>query len=628
MLVNKKGVLKERRVLIETPIKGSKNLLLEIEGGNMALEKAKRDPDQPIFLVGVIQKGDTPNRNGRIYPFSILKKECERYTKEEIRDGQSFGELDHPCLDNQHSILTKNGWISIVDVKVGDIVATRNPDTGDLEYKPVLKKIDEPYYGKMYKLYNEHFSSVVTPNHKFFTQQGKGFKKGKFLVFDQFNSNTQIPQFCNWKGEDLKTITVKGTKLLPEVEISTEVLMKFLGWFISEGWVRTDSNGFKFVQISQTKQNGKDDIVNILNQMPFNWREKIQKDNKESTFTINSTALGLFCEQFGKGAFNKCIPQFIKDLDKKYLEILIEYLYKGDGHKNDYYSVSKQLIDDVGELLLKTGYSFSIKEKKVYKKDYLLKNKKTEEIELVNNITYYSKEPYRSNKENYEVLEKQKILKENKSYTIRKKISKYCNARAIKKEEFLFDDRIYCIEVENHTFLTMRDGKVTWTGNSESTVPELKNAAMTIEDIWFKGVEVWGKIKLLNAFASPGDPALKARNIILNEKTLGISSRALGSVYQDGSGYDVVEDDLEVICWDLVSRPSTYEANLKLIESKSKNNKNLVLTERQCLGGNCNLKTSKEIIKEKKLQGLTEAEKIYLNILGVEKFLKIKKQTL
>ena len=163
---------------------------------------------------------------------------------------------------------------------------------------------------------------------------------------------------------------------------------------------------------------------------------------------------------------------------------------------------------------------------------------------------------------------------------------------------------------------------------AESTVPELKNAAATMEDIWFKGLEVWGKIKILNAYASAGDPALKARNIVLNNKTLGISSRALGSVYQAENGYDVVEDDLEIICWDLVSRPSTYDANLRMIESVGKKQirKESYRTEMECFGGVCNLKTSKDIIKEKKLISLTEAEKMYVNILGVEKFLQLKRQ--
>lgn len=161
---------------------------------------------------------------------------------------------------------------------------------------------------------------------------------------------------------------------------------------------------------------------------------------------------------------------------------------------------------------------------------------------------------------------------------------------------------------------------------AESTVPEIKNASHTIEDIWYKGLEVWGKIKLLNAYASDGDPALKARNIVLNEKVLGISSRALGSVYQGEQGYDIVEDDLEVICWDLVSKPSTYNANLRVVNEGVSKKKSGLLTESQCFGGSCSIKTSKEVIRNKKLQSLTESEKIYLSILGTEKFLEIYKR--
>lgn len=149
-----------------------------------------------------------------------------------------------------------------------------------------------------------------------------------------------------------------------------------------------------------------------------------------------------------------------------------------------------------------------------------------------------------------------------------------------------------------------------------SAVPELKNAAMTIEDIWFKGKEVHGRIKILNAFMPQNAPGLMARGIILNGKKLGISSRAFGSVYNDGSGYDVVDDDLELICWDLVSRPSTIGANLKvgnalqesklLLESKSLNSAN-----------------RRRYLKEVKSQGLTSEQKLFLDIMGVEKFLQL-----
>jgi hypothetical protein len=48
---------------------------------------------------------------------------------------------------------------------------------------------------------------------------------------------------------------------------------------------------------------------------------------------------------------------------------------------------------------------------------------------------------------------------------------------------------------------------------------------------------------------------------------LGISSRGMGSVKQLGETVEV-QDDFELLCWDLVSVPSTPMAYMKLAESK------------------------------------------------------------
>lgn len=154
-----------------------------------------------------------------------------------------------------------------------------------------------------------------------------------------------------------------------------------------------------------------------------------------------------------------------------------------------------------------------------------------------------------------------------------------------------------------------------------STTPSLSNASHTIEDVWFKDKDVYARILILNAFMPDRAPGKMARGFLLNGKTIGISSRALGSLEEDAhSEYDVVAEDLEFICMDLVSNASNYgseKMNL-VMEGKNKSHKGL-LTESQLLGGNISL-------KENKFKELTEAEKTYINILGVEKFLQIKQK--
>jgi hypothetical protein len=70
-----------------------------------------------------------------------------------------------------------------------------------------------------------------------------------------------------------------------------------------------------------------------------------------------------------------------------------------------------------------------------------------------------------------------------------------------------------------------------------------------------------GKIKILT---SPGWRKMgivsckgdQAAMLILNGVTLGISSRGVGSLKQI-KGQNIVQDDFELVCFDLVSSPST-----------------------------------------------------------------------
>lgn len=50
---------------------------------------------KPITVIGVIQRADAKNQNGRVYPYNVLKKEVERYRDEVVRKNVGLGQLDH-----------------------------------------------------------------------------------------------------------------------------------------------------------------------------------------------------------------------------------------------------------------------------------------------------------------------------------------------------------------------------------------------------------------------------------------------------------------------------------------------------------------------------------------------------
>lgn len=96
---------------------------------NEAIEKGTA-----VIVPCILQKANTLNRNGRVYPFDILKREVTKYN-ELVKDRTAMGELDHPdsaviSLTNVSHLVTEMWWdgevlhgkIQIVDTPAGDTV--------------------------------------------------------------------------------------------------------------------------------------------------------------------------------------------------------------------------------------------------------------------------------------------------------------------------------------------------------------------------------------------------------------------------------------------------------------------------------------------------------------------------
>lgn len=89
----------------------------------------------------------------------------------------------------------------------------------------------------------------------------------------------------------------------------------------------------------------------------------------------------------------------------------------------------------------------------------------------------------------------------------------------------------------------------------ESSVVNLANVSHNIVDLWWQGNDLMGKIEILS---TPSGNI--AKELLKNGIRLGISSRGMGSVKNLGEGRVEVQDDFEIVCWDLVSNPSTQGA--------------------------------------------------------------------
>lgn len=66
-----------------------------IEEVSVLTETSEHEPKQ-YFIEGIFMQGDIKNRNGRIYPATILEKEMMRYGEQFIKTKRALGELGHP----------------------------------------------------------------------------------------------------------------------------------------------------------------------------------------------------------------------------------------------------------------------------------------------------------------------------------------------------------------------------------------------------------------------------------------------------------------------------------------------------------------------------------------------------
>jgi hypothetical protein len=114
---------------------------------------------------------------------------------------------------------------------------------------------------------------------------------------------------------------------------------------------------------------------------------------------------------------------------------------------------------------------------------------------------------------------------------------------------------------------SIKDGNaVSENGHPDSTVIDLNNIPHRVVKYWWDGDTVMGTLEILTSesYMKTGQgwlPGDKIAEYLKKGVKLGISSRGVGSVQSKG-GVDYVQDDFELIGFDLVHSPSTIGAYL------------------------------------------------------------------
>lgn len=398
--------------------------------------------------IGVVPHGINADDFNKVEPYKIGGIPDDNYV---------FYSIFQWCYDEKTRVLTKDGFKYFKDLLYTDEIATLNLKTEELEYQHPNEIVKFRRKDKMVSLEGSFFDVCVNPDHKMVVKE-KNSSEWKLIPLNKLMSKgksgqTIIPEKyrakknCKWlqgKEEILFKLPKLSNKKYPlrkgfSVEISMDIFLEFLGWYLSEGSTYKAKRGYVNT-ITQATEKYRPEILNCIKEMGFNPFEK----GKDIVF--HSREMHYYLKQFGK-AKNKFIPKWAKNLSSRQIKILLASLFKGDGslYENGdwvkYTTTSKRLAEDVQECLLKMGMSGAISTA-----DPLLK---------------------KSGKINDRYINGKLI-----QYTV--SVNRMRNEPSMyyaKLQEIDYDGFVYCATVPNHAMFVERNGKVIFSGNTERKHP-------------------------------------------------------------------------------------------------------------------------------------------------------------
>jgi hypothetical protein len=373
------------------------------------------------------------------------------------------------------AMLDENGQISsILTMKEDFKVACVNPETNQVEYHTPTELHMSAYKGKMLHFSGKKIDTLVTPNHKMWVKEQTN---GKWGEYQKISASELLLKKKYYKFKSNALFTSDENPQIIDVcgfQIPTELYLKVLGYIVSEGCIYENyKNGRYDANVSLNQLTSSDCYID----MRQSFEAFADKLNREAHGYVNIKGSGYskntpkekweskiagkditqyFKREIGTNGStlseNKHLPRWVLNLSPKLLCVLLKSLTLGDGSEAiskygtgsqsfKYSTISKQLADDVYELVYKCGYVPNICVSTAEKSDG---RTVTEYIVLWSN-TDYGNEPL--------------------VYTGQKSSNNNGGGAII--EEVDYNGVVWCFEVPTGLFITRRNGKITIQGNSK-----------------------------------------------------------------------------------------------------------------------------------------------------------------
>lgn len=410
------------------------------------------------------------------------------------------------CVDEETEALTTDGWRRYDQLYNGQLILTKNCNTGILEWQPIENiNIYPDYQGDLYSFEGKTFSALTNGKHRWLcNHDSKPGSKAEFLTTEELY-NSKIVRPIHRTGE------YNGNRK----KVLDDDLVYLLGIILTDGHLRYYRDKTKprygkpwYALITQSKEKNIPLIQSAIDKLDnrFTYIHKVY--GKKHVWKFNKD----FADYLDTIIPNKKLNMsLIHSLTKSQIRLLLGGMILGDGckHGTRILTSSIEQANLIQVLVVMAGYYSNI---------------------LIND----NRGIHISNK-----IKRGKIITKNISYLVTIGESKYFHhrsTRGINHIKKLSNQKqlIWCPTVKNGTWVCRRKGKTYITGNSTNMPCQSAASDMAL----FASIIVWEKVR-------KGElPPMKEVNTVHD------------SVYQFIEPKYITPDTIYKV-WDICRNPST-----------------------------------------------------------------------
>jgi hypothetical protein len=289
------------------------------------------------------------------------------------------GQMEDRCVAKGSPVLTPLGWRPVEDIKPGDLVISH---TG--AHCKVLQKWNRPSTGKLMVDITIHgFPHKIssTSDHRFLTRdrswiEAANLRPGDWLVMPSAEGGSELTSL-QFVGKRISDTFYRGKDLMrnarlkhaPEVIEITDDFLFTLGYFAGDGYTNVGEGAGRAVHIAGNNGKKLPAMDRCRRWFVSQGLHELESADGVSLCRSYFSAEWAFWFRgnFGGGAHNKKLPEFLLRLNERQSGLVLEGLACSDGCKNiekgtvEYSTVSDKLAGCVFALALRAGHQPSFR---------------------------------------------------------------------------------------------------------------------------------------------------------------------------------------------------------------------------------------------------------------------------